>query len=359
MAELGLNDTRGSSQYNNVPLAPKGGYAKAAPGTAAAYGGSMYKQVPSKPSAEAEVDDLLADLGLGDSNNEPAGYSGARGSAAVQPGYSTGPGRGGRGGGVSSGPGGGRGGVSSGPGGARGRGGISSGPGNRGGMSSGPGNRGGMSSGPGGGRGRGGGAAGASSGPGRIGALATHTADGREIHFSGPPCAACEETIIGAVTNALDKQYHPDCFACVSCQTPFGEGEFLVHEGQPFCDACFNELFAVRCVTCSQPVTGRCIEVGEKKYHPEHFCCSSCGTPLAGKPYKEDDGDVFCAACKAARQRRVAKENGICGQCKQPIIGEYIMLRGQRMHPKHFRCEECGCAFSGGNCHEYEGKLYW
>jgi hypothetical protein len=28
------------------------------------------------------------------------------------------------------------------------------------------------------------------------------------------------------------------------------------------------------------------------------------------------------------------------------------------MHPEHFRCEECGCEFKGGNCHEYEGSLY-
>jgi hypothetical protein len=165
--------------------------------------------------------------------------------------------------------------------------------------------------------------------------------------------------IIGAVTQALDKQYHPDCFVCVSCQQPFPEGEFLVHEGQPFCDPCHNELFAVRCSSCQQPVTGRCIEVGNKKWHVEHFACEACGTPLAGKPYKEDDGSIFCSTCKAARARRVEKDNGMCGQCKMPIIGEYIMLRGQRMHPKHFRCEECGCAFSGGNCHEYEGKLYW
>jgi len=28
------------------------------------------------------------------------------------------------------------------------------------------------------------------------------------------------------------------------------------------------------------------------------------------------------------------------------------------MHPEHFRCEECGCEFKGGNCQEFEGKLY-
>ena len=28
------------------------------------------------------------------------------------------------------------------------------------------------------------------------------------------------------------------------------------------------------------------------------------------------------------------------------------------MHAEHFRCEECGCEFRGGNCRDYEGTLY-
>jgi hypothetical protein len=151
----------------NVPPPPKN-----------SGGGGMYKVAPQKAQAESEVDDLLADLGLG--NPAPAASGGGGGG-------------GGGGGRVSSGPGGGaaaRGGMSSGPG---ARGGMSSGPGARGGMSSGPGARGGTSSGP-------GRAAGMSAGPGRAAAgrgagavapggrgagrgqqLATHTPDGREI----------------------------------------------------------------------------------------------------------------------------------------------------------------------------------
>jgi hypothetical protein len=62
-------------------------------------------------------------------------------------------------------------------------------------------------------RGRGG-----SSGPGRGGPvppammgrgtpLAATTPDGREIHHKGPPCASCNEMIIGACVNAFGKTY--------------------------------------------------------------------------------------------------------------------------------------------------------
>ena len=70
-----------------------------------------------------------------------------------------------------------------------------------------------MSAGPGRGTaGRGAGAGGvAGRGPGRGQTMATHTPDGRELHFTGPPCAICEEMIVGAVIEACGKQV---CIVC-------------------------------------------------------------------------------------------------------------------------------------------------
>jgi LIM and senescent cell antigen-like-containing domain protein 1/2 len=48
----------------------------------------------------------------------------------------------------------------------------------------------------------------------------------------------------------------------------------------------------------------------------------------------------------------------MCSKCKKPIFGDYITIRGQRMHPEHYTCEMCGCGFVGGNCHERDGKYY-
>lgn len=107
-------------------------------------------------------------------------------------------------------------------------------------------------------------------------------------------------------------------------------------------------MFSVKCAACQQAIQDKCIEVGGRKWHPQHFCCGSCGTALAGKPYKEDDGEIYCSKCKDAIRRRVAPSSGTCATCKRPIIGEYVTVRGQRHHPKHFRCEECGCSFVGG-----------
>jgi hypothetical protein len=51
--------------------------------------------------------------------------------------------------------------------------------------------------------------------------MATHTPDGRELTFTGPPCAVCEEMIIGAVINACGKQYHEAwCVRASHAHTP-------------------------------------------------------------------------------------------------------------------------------------------
>lgn len=282
------------------------------------------------------VNAMIAELGI----DVEAATSPQLVATAPRPGISTGPGSA-----VSSGPG--RTGMSSGPGISRGPGAMSSGPGV---MSSGPGMRsngpGMMSAGPGAMRG----------GPNIV--PATHAPNGQALTYNGPPCAGCGEMIIGAVVNAMDKQWHAEHFVCAQCGRPFPNGNFLEMEGRPYCEDDYNELFGPKCAYCTKPITDTCINAVGRTYHPDHFYCHNCGTELRGKPYKEHEGEPFCVSCKAAVTTLIEPSAGICGKCKKPIIGEYITLHGQRMHPEHFRCEECNCEFKGGNCHEYEGRLY-
>jgi len=159
-------------------------------------------------------------------------------------------------------------GVSSGPGPMRGRG-VSSGPG--------PGWR-GKSSGP----GRGG-----LQGAGRAQPLATQTPDGRPVVHTGPPCAMCNEMVIGQCINALGKSYHPEHFVCSHCNNPFAGGvTFIEHEGQAYCESDYNTLFCPRCANCKQPIIEKCISAIGNKYHPHHFTCTGCGKNLVGQPFK-------------------------------------------------------------------------
>lgn len=187
--------------------------------------------------------------------------------------------------------------------------------------------------------------------------LASVTPDGRVVKASGPSCGACGEMIIGISTNALGKSYHPEHFVCTYCKLPF-TGSFIEHEDKLYCENDYNELFSPRCFTCQKAIEETCINALGNKYHPECFSCSGCGDKLKGKPYKEEDGEVYCTNCRMARQRRLASKSQICAKCKLPIQGEYIILQGQPVHSEHYRCEECGCEFTGKSCHEYEGRFY-
>ncbi|KAK5580907.1 hypothetical protein RB653_000931 [Dictyostelium firmibasis] len=189
-------------------------------------------------------------------------------------------------------------------------------------------------------------------------ALAATTPDGRVIKASGPICGACGDMIIGVCTNALGRAYHPEHFVCTYCKLPFS-GSFIEHDEKLYCENDYLELFSPRCFACTKPIEDTCISALGNRYHPDCFSCSGCGDKLRGKPYKEEDGEVYCNSCKIARQKRLAAKSEICSKCKLPITGEYIVLQGQPVHSEHYRCEECGCEFNvGKTCHEYEGRLY-
>ena len=191
--------------------------------------------------------------------------------------------------------------------------------------------------------------------------LATKTPDGRDIIHKGPPCANCGEMIIGQCTNALGKTYHPEHFVCACCSQPFVGGKFMIKDNEPYCENDFYELFGNKCKTCGDPIKDKYIAASETLYfHPEHFVCDACGIKLAGKKFKVQDvsQEVLCIDCHVKRVTVFGSGERICAKCLRPITGEWIILKGQHMHAEHFRCEECGCAFVGGNCHEFEGALY-
>lgn len=188
----------------------------------------------------------------------------------------------------------------------------------------------------------------------------TKTPDGRDIIYKGPPCSNCGEMIIGQCMTALGKTYHPEHFVCTCCSQPFIGGKFMIHENEPYCDTDYYELFGNKCKNCNDSIRDQYIKAGENYFHPDHFVCSTCGIKLVGKKFKvnEENQDVLCMDCHIKRIDLAQVGNKICAKCLQPIVGEFIVLKGQNMHPEHYRCEECGCAFVGGNCHEFEGALY-
>jgi len=183
---------------------------------------------------------------------------------------------------------------------------------------------------------------------------------------AGPECVMCQEPICGQIIQAYGKNYHPDHFVCESCSQPFPGGKFMVApDGLLYCEQDFLELHGKKCKVCNELISGKMINIsdeagGTMAYHSEHFICVCCGMNLVGKRYKvqRTTKTVFCPVCLEKEEREVRVEAHICGQCNLPIEGNYLLIMGKFVHPRHYRCEECGCEFKGGDCHEFEGDLY-
>ncbi|KAL4660361.1 hypothetical protein GN956_G465 [Arapaima gigas] len=130
-----------------------------------------------------------------------------------------------------------------------------------------------------------------------------HEKDGkaycRKDYFDmfAPKCGGCARAILENYISALNCLWHPECFVCRECFTPFVNGSFFEHDGQPFCEAHYHERRGSLCSGCQKPITGRCITAMGKKFHPEHFVCAFCLKQLNKGTFKEQNDKPYCQSC--------------------------------------------------------------
>ncbi|NWY53368.1 PAXI protein, partial [Chionis minor] len=130
-----------------------------------------------------------------------------------------------------------------------------------------------------------------------------HEKDGkaycRKDYFDmfAPKCGGCTRAILENYISALNTLWHPECFVCRECFTPFVNGSFFEHDGQPYCEVHYHERRGSLCSGCQKPITGRCITAMSKKFHPEHFVCAFCLKQLNKGTFKEQNDKPYCQNC--------------------------------------------------------------
>ncbi|MCK4548326.1 MAG: protein DA1 [Candidatus Eisenbacteria sp.] len=100
-------------------------------------------------------------------------------------------------------------------------------------------------------------------------------------------CASCGEQITGEYVSALGKYWHPEHFVCANCRTPLAEATFYEKDGRPYCQSCYEDLFLPHCCICGRPIRSAYIEnvwgdVYCKKHEHEFQTCFSCGRLICG-----------------------------------------------------------------------------
>ncbi|EJW86454.1 hypothetical protein WUBG_02635 [Wuchereria bancrofti] len=123
-----------------------------------------------------------------------------------------------------------------------------------------------------------------------------------------PRCAKCNQPITADCLNALQKQWHPHCFACTYCHNPFGNSAFFLEQGQPYCETgklvtffsviatYWNTLFTTKCVSCHYPIEAgdRWVEALGAAFHSTCFNCTSCNVNLEGESFYAKNGAPYC-----------------------------------------------------------------
>jgi len=110
--------------------------------------------------------------------------------------------------------------------------------------------------------------------------------------------ANCEKSVMGETTNALGKTWHPACFVCQTCKEPFTGSFFPTPEGNAYCEKHYYESQGLLCSGCEKPIlSGKCVRMGDKRFHPDHFVCTYCKKKLMGGQYHKQNDKPFCKNC--------------------------------------------------------------
>jgi len=167
-----------------------------------------------------------------------------------------------------------------------------------------------------------------------------------------PVCAHCGQGITDKAITAMNKKWHPEHFVCTTCNQPFPGGTFFEKEGRPYCEKDFYGGFAPKCAQCGQPITGDCVNAFGQQWHVEHFCCAYCQKAFGSEPFHEWQGKPYCEA----HYNQVA--GSICAGCSKSISGRVVAAMGKKYHPEHFVCAFCMTALASNSYHENAGKPY-
>ena len=94
-------------------------------------------------------------------------------------------------------------------------------------------------------------------------------------------CAGCGQQLREAqALVALDKQYHIWCFKCTACSVLL-HGEYMGHEGRPYCERDYHEKYGVKCAYCQRFISGKVLQAGDNNhFHPTCARCTKCGDPF-------------------------------------------------------------------------------
>ncbi|XP_074308199.1 protein DA1-related 2 isoform X2 [Silene latifolia] len=131
-------------------------------------------------------------------------------------------------------------------------------------------------------------------------------------------CSGCNRDIgYGNYLGCMGTFFHPECFCCRSCGYPITEHEFSLSGRDPYHKSCFKELTHPKCEVCHHFIPTNAAGLIEYRCHPfwsQKYC-----------PSHEQDNTARCCSCERLESwntRYIGLEDGrsICLECMESAI---------------------------------------
>ncbi|PQM41897.1 protein DA1-related 2 isoform X5 [Prunus yedoensis var. nudiflora] len=121
----------------------------------------------------------------------------------------------------------------------------------------------------------------------------------------------------GNYLGCMGTYFHPQCFCCRSCGRPIVENEFSLSGRDPYHKSCFKELAHPKCEVCHQFIPTNRAGLIEYRCHPfwsQKYC-----------PSHEHDNTARCCSCERleswdARYVSLGDGRSLCFECMESAI---------------------------------------
>lgn len=169
-------------------------------------------------------------------------------------------------------------------------------------------------------------------------------------------CSLCKDWILeGEIVTAVatGKSYHKHHYKCSFCHMELSGHSCYDLKDKLYCVLCFNKSQSTSvnmCAMCDQKIVGKCIEVFDSKYHPEHFQCSICYLKLDHHyKVKRTLSGPTCQDCYKKYKPR-------CANCFLFITKNFYIAFNRMWHIDCFKCKVCELKV---DCNEFIGNENW
>ena len=92
--------------------------------------------------------------------------------------------------------------------------------------------------------------------------------------------------------------YHKECFVCFKCKEAFKDSKFLKEDDKNMCGSCANQLSKFCCFKCEKKIVGKVFQAMNQDWHPECFRCKECGKQIISN-FKNIDNQPDHNECKS------------------------------------------------------------